>query len=103
MARLSNHNETGKLQVERWLTPLAFTHIQEMGENLYVLLVDRFGQLGVFNWNTEKYVVPCRYDRIECQLEPFWSDGFRVHQGGFVGTIDPNGFWKEHLHREEQA
>ena len=103
VARLSNHNETGKLQVERWLTPLAFTHIQEMGENLYVLLVDRFGQLGVFNWNTEKYVVPCRYDRIECQLEPFWSDGFRVHQGGFVGTIDPNGFWKEHLHREEQA
>ena len=103
VARLSNDSETGKLQVARWLTPLAFTHIEVVDENRSFLLVDQFGQLGVFGSNAEKYLVPCRYDRIEYQPGLFWADGFQVHQGGFVGTIGTDGSWKEHLHREEQA
>ena len=106
VARLSNDSETGKLQVARWLTPLAFTHIEVVDENLSFLLVDQFGQLGIFNWNTEKYVVPCRYDRVQWQSSSslFGTYGyFQVQHGGFVGTIDTDGSWKEHLHREEQA
>lgn len=84
------------VELRELLTPYAFTEIIPAGFEGFAR-VDRFGRLGVFKLDNHRYVVPCEYEMIGLS-----TGAFTVHRAGFVGTIDTDGYWVTHLHREEE-
>lgn len=84
-------------ELDRFLTPFAFTGIKTIGD---YILVDRFGKKGVFSPVLREYIIPCDYDSIKLN-----EDGnFEVEKGGFKGVVSTTGtsmVWKEKLHRED--
>lgn len=86
--------------LDELLTPFAFTEIKSLHGSRQHCMVDRFGKMGVFNYLTKKYVVPCEYEKIKYHEYP-GDPIYIVEKAGFVGEIDIDGEWVTPLHRKE--
>lgn len=82
-------------KISDYLTPFAFTKIQPVMK--HHCIVERFGKKGVYNYNTNNYVIPCEYETIHYD----GSSHFIVYKSFFKGEISCDGKWSKHLHRED--